>query len=416
MIHYYIFPLCAGKQQSYMPPPDDTNSSSSSDESEAETPIPHPGYDPKPEPTVWRVPKIRKLGAAEIASLREDFPNLKNKDDLYFQQRSYTQLMHMDTKLEKSGKSSRKLTEKMAQNLEYIKTHPVKVEEGEDNRSDKLHRARFLGGHLCPHAEAWLKARAALGLLGLDPVSRYDTEGLGLSGHINNALWAALSNPGSKELSIRMASPEALKAARGTEDRSSELPKKDFETLPDFVLALGSLRAGLQCIHPWNMSLTILELFLMSVNYGESELPDLPRRLQFLTEFTDDILQFNAEAWDDAKPLLLAPDLSTRWMSRLLIRKGPVAGPATGAAKRGGSTGQRGRGATSSRPTKPFTGKLPVPDDVCRRYNENRCPTAGATCTAPWDPNTQLRHVCAHRDPTTQAYNCLKPHPLPDHK
>jgi len=371
---------------------------------------------PKPEPAAYRIPKIRKLGAAEIASLREDFPNLKNKDDLYFQQRSYTQLMHMDTKLEKSGKTSRKLTEKLAQNLDYVKTHPVKVEAGEDNRSDKLHKARFLGGHLCPHADAWLKGRAVLGLQGLDPVSRYDTEGLGLSGHINNALWAALSNPGSKELSIRMASPEALKAARGTEDRSSELPKKDFDNLPDFVLALGSLRAGLQCIHPWNMSLTILELFFMSVNYGETELPDLPTRLQFLTEFTDDVIQCNAEAWDDAKPLLLAPDLSARWMSRLLVRKGTAAGPPPTTAKKGGVSGQKGRGGGTKLGRSSGSTKLPVPDDVCRRYNEKRCPTTGTTCIATWDPAARLRHVCAHRDPATNAYNCLKPHPLPDHK
>jgi len=250
-------------------------------------------------------------------------------------------------------------------------------------------------------------------------VSRYDTESLGLSGHVNNALWAALSNPGSKELSIRMASPEALKTARGTEDRSSELPKKDFESLHDFQMALGSLRAGLQCIHPWNMSLTILELFLLSVDFGATELPDLTKRLRFLSEFADDIIQFNAEAWDDAKPILLTPDLSARWMSRLLVQRGtaaasaPTASPTTPKKSAGGQRSRTG-GAKAAKP--PPDTRLQVPADVCRRYNESRCETTGATCTATWDPAKQLRHVCCHRDPTTHVFDCLKPHPLPDHK
>ncbi len=151
---------------------------------------------------------------------------------------------------EKSSKSSRKLTEKLARNLDYTKQHPVPIAPGTDNRSDTLHPARFLGGHVCKHSDVWLRARTLLGLQGPDPVSRYDTETLGLTGHLNSFLWAALTNPGAKDLSITMASPEALKAARGTEDRDGGHPKKDFTAISDFRTALAALRATRHCIHP----------------------------------------------------------------------------------------------------------------------------------------------------------------------
>ena len=90
----------------------------------------------------------------------------------------------------------------MQKNLEKIKKKTVKVEAGEDNRSNNLHESRFIGGHICQNSEIWLKARESIGIAGLDPISRYDSEGVGLSGHINSHIWALLHNPGAKEISI----------------------------------------------------------------------------------------------------------------------------------------------------------------------------------------------------------------------
>jgi hypothetical protein len=120
-------------------------------------------------------------------------------------------LIRLDKKLEGSAKSAKKLTEKLSKNLDKIKKFPKKVPAGEDNRADILHEARFLGGHTCGHTEIWLQARKQIGLTGLDPISRYDSECIGMSSYINNFVWSQLHNPVSREISIRMLSPHALK-------------------------------------------------------------------------------------------------------------------------------------------------------------------------------------------------------------
>ncbi len=410
---------------------DSDSSSSTEDVSEDDRPIPHPAQADAPtgpkETTkspfkhqLPKIPKISRLSAADLSVYREDFPHLKNKPDDYFAHRTFDQLIRMNTMLEKSNKSSRKLTEKLARNLDYTKQHPVPIHAGTDNRSDILHDARFLGGHVCKHTDIWLRARNLLGLQGPDPVSRYDTETLGLTGHINSYLWSALSNPGSKDISITMASPEALKAARGVEDRDGGHPKKDFTTISDFRMALAALRVARHCIHPWDFSLATIEFFLISVQFGETDLPDLSARLRFLSEFVDEALQHNAEAWDDAKSFLPASALSTRWMNRIMLLRGTQPTPSGHTFTPRPKPPPRGQfvGQPTHQPAKPkfkFE-KLAVPHDVCRRFNLGQCSKqADPHCFAVWDLSKQLRHVCCFRDPTTQAF-CLKPHSLMDHK
>ena len=161
--------------------------------------------------------------------MRTDFPNLNHHPDETFRTLSWTELIRLDNKLKANGKSSKKLTEKLAKNLEKIKSNPQKIEAGEDNRSDILHKARFLGGHTCRNTEIWLQARKTIGLTGLDPISRYDTESVGMSSNINSHIWASLHNPGSKDISIKMLSPNGLKETRGSGDKNATAIKKDFE-------------------------------------------------------------------------------------------------------------------------------------------------------------------------------------------
>jgi len=75
---------------------------------------------------------------------------------------------------------------------------------------------------MCKNTGAWIEARGYIGISGWDPISRYYTEGVGMNGNINGAIIAALQNPGLKHLSICMLSPEALKAARNSNDKDSE--------------------------------------------------------------------------------------------------------------------------------------------------------------------------------------------------
>ena len=159
----------------------------------------------------------------------------------------------------------------MQKNLEKIKRNPVKIEAGEDNRSDKLHESWFIGGHICQNSEIWLKARESVGIAGLTPISRYDSEGVGLSGNINSHIWALLHNPGAKEISITRLSPEALKAARTSNNKDVESCKKEFGSVDEIRHALASLRTAIHMIHPWNMSVATLEYFLNSIHFGAKE-------------------------------------------------------------------------------------------------------------------------------------------------
>ena len=252
--------------------------------------------------------------------MRTDFPNLNHHPDETFRTLSWTELIRLDNKLEANGKSSKKLTEKLAKNLEKIKSNPQKIEAGEDNRSDILHKARFLGGHTCRNTEIWLQARKTIGLTGLDPISRYDTESVGMSSNINSHIWASLHNPGSKEISIKMLSPNGLKETRGSGDKNATAIKKDFENSNEIRLALTTLKTACHFIHPWNFSFAALEFFLSSVQFGEKELQNKNNKLSFLCDFIDDVISFNAEAWDDAKPFMQANEISNKWVSEMLLK------------------------------------------------------------------------------------------------
>ena len=199
----------------------------------------------------YRIPKNNTKGRKSkdtISKLREDLPNLNHHSDKIFQSLSWSELFKLDNKLESHGKGGKKLTDKMAKNLEKIKKNLKKVEKGLDNRADIIHDARFLGGHICKNSEIWHKAREKIGIFGLDPISRYDSEGIGMNGNINSHIWAALHNPGSKDFSIRMLSPEALSSARSANEKEAMTCKKDFSSLNDVRLALNTLRTATQLI------------------------------------------------------------------------------------------------------------------------------------------------------------------------
>ena len=248
---------------------------------------------------------------------------MNHHSDEIFHSLSWSELFKLDNKLESHGKGGKKLTDKMAKNLEKIKKNPKKIEKGTDNRADILHDARFLGGHICKNSDIWLKAREKIGIFGLDPISRYDSEGLGMNGNINSHIWAALHNPGSKDFSIKMLSPEALSSARSSNEKDAATCKKDFSNLNDIRLALNTLRTATHLIHPWNFSTASLEYFLNSVQFGEKENASYFEKIKFITKFIDEVLSNNAEAWDDSKPFMSANKLSNKWVADLMT-KGPT--------------------------------------------------------------------------------------------
>ena len=371
----------------------------------------------------YKIPKLQygHRTKKQVELMRQDFPNLKHHPDDTFRTYSLTELIRLDSKMSKDSKSAKKLTEKLQKNHEKCKSKPVQVKSGEDNRADILHEARFLGGHTCKNAEIWIQARKKIGITGLDPIAHYDIDSVGMNDRINSTIWAALHNPGSRELSIRMLSFEALKAAMGNDDKDATSPKKDFETTNELKIALATLRLATHFIHPWNFSVATLEFFLVSVSFGERDIPDVSERLKFVCEFIDTILLRNAQAWDDSNEFWKQEKIANKWISDLATKipkseGGGGLGKTENQNKGGNKQKQKNSPQKGQNQTKTPFKRVFVPTGVCRRYNLNVCPNqADATCNAPWDASTVLKHACCHQNPLTKAF-CLGKHTLSEHK
>jgi len=287
-----------------------------------------------------------------------------------------------------------------------------------------LHSARFLGGHTCRNSEVWLEARKKLGLTGLEPVSRYDSESIGLSGNINSHIWANLHNPGSKEISIKMLSPNGIKETRGVSEKNGSAVKKDFEEIGEMRTALATLRAASHFVNPWNFSFVALEYFLISVQFGVKDLQNKENRISFVTNFIDEIILHNAEAWDDAKTFLQANEISNKWVSEIMLKfpRGSQNSVSYNKQKnqKQNQSGKNQQNQQNNSPQKPppkaFQGKPFIPGGLCRRFNYNICPDqSNDSCTALWDKNVCLKHQCATYDTSAKKY-CLGKHSLLDHK
>ena len=344
-------------------------------------------------------------------------PNLNHHSDETLQNLSWTELFRLDSKLDSRGKSGKKLTEKLQKNLEKIKKNPVKIEAGEDNRSNKLHSSRFIGGHICQNSDIWLQARESVGISGLDPISRYDVDGVGLSGHINSHFWAILHNPGDKDISITRLSPDALKSARTSNDKDSESCRKDFKTINEIRHALATIRTATGMIHPWNMSVTTLEYFLNSIHFNERESGSVSEKVSFVTEFIDEVLLFNAEAWDDNMPFMSASRIAQKWNTDIGLKMPACKNNSKNKDQKQNQNQNQNQNQSQNQnqnQNKPRE-KRAMPGGVCRRFNYKFCPSQNDdSCSAPWDSNLKLKHICGFQKMDRSF--CLQKHPFVEHK
>ena len=74
-------------------------------------------------------------------------------------------MFQLNSALQKDLKNTEKLgvNARLAQNAKKAARCPTRVAEGEDNRKDQLHEARFLGGACSSLTDQWGAARAAIG-------------------------------------------------------------------------------------------------------------------------------------------------------------------------------------------------------------------------------------------------------------
>jgi hypothetical protein len=96
---------------------------------------------------------------------------------------------------------------------------------------------------------------------------------------------------------------------------------KEFGTEAELRTAVATLEAAIHKVMPWNFAFTAVQLFLVSINFGDSELSGHKTRLQFLSNFVDEILRANARNWEEKKKFVSNQELCARWSANL-TRKG----------------------------------------------------------------------------------------------
>jgi hypothetical protein len=170
-------------------------------------------------------------------------------------------------------------------------------------------------------------------------------------------------------------------------------------------LALTTLEGGFHRVMPWNFSFKALNFFLVSINFGESELSGRAGRILFLSNFVDEVLRINARNWEEKKPFLSYMDLSVKWSADLTRKLGSAPPTNDPGGRRNGKSKQDKKEKPSPR----------IPRWVCRRFNEGRCEQKEDRHVSSWDPNFFLKHVCSKWYPEKNRC-CLESHPLNEHK
>ncbi len=348
----------------------------------------------------YRIPKKSKVWSAEqILNLKKNFPCIEHLDDSILACLTFKEIANMGGKRDRNSKI---LTEKLAANYERIRKFGVKVEAGEDHCTGIAHSARFLRGYVGNSQELFVQARKNLGIAGLDPISNYETVSTGLNGYIGAKVWHEIHTPSSKVLSIRMLTDSAVKSAWLSHDKVPEV--KEFESVQELRMAVVALDAAIRKAMPWNAAFSTLAVFLHSVNFGEKELEGKSHKLIFLADFIDEIIRFNAQAWDEERYFMSSQEVAAKW-SALLLRR--FAAEPTGAAA--GGPRRRPDTRESHRPEEK------VPPGVCRQFQVGKCPHNGDKHSANWDSEYILRHQCAFYLKDKKRY-CFGNHSKANHK
>jgi hypothetical protein len=208
---------------------------------------------------------------------------------------------------------------KMAKNLEKLKTNPITIPEGLDDRINILHSARFLGGAVTSGPALWLMARKVIGLEGLTPLANYDLACMGLAGSVTLKGCIEAHNPGSQNLCLKQFSPENLSTTAGAarkftlaDDDGAISVGEHMKEITEMATLQHAMRAlcGLtRIIMPWNFSFEAIHGFLYASNFGLPELKDDPLRVPKLVKFVNYVLGVNAAAWQREEAFLTCGQL-----------------------------------------------------------------------------------------------------------
>jgi hypothetical protein len=356
-------------------------------------------------PKSFKIPR-RETGspwtAAELENFRKNWPHLKNFSDSVLKNATLAEL----TGLARQKFSGTKLLSQiLSANYEQVASFPEKVEGGEDWCTGKAHPTRFLRGYVGDSQELWKQAREEWGVEGIDPISNYEVVSIGLGDLLTPTVWNEVHKPNSRKLTVRMLSTKSVEEAWKAGDKSDS--PKEFESLQELKMALATLDGVYQKVMPWNMAFKTLHTFLISINFGESDLSQKSGKLSVLANFVDEILRGNARNWEEKKNFFSYQDLAVRWTTGL-ARRLSVPGPNTDLnGKRGAGNKKKLGGSERGQPR--------IPGWVCRRYNEGRCDSKDDRHQSPWDASFVLKHLCSKWQKERNRC-CLEPHPEIEHK
>jgi hypothetical protein len=328
------------------------------------------------------------------------YPHLKNLEDSILKKASLRDITSMGKQKVSNGKF---LSQTMTSTYEHLCNFPEQIPAGPDDCTGIVHMARFLRGYVGDGQDLWIQARQFLGADGIAPICNYEVVSMGLGDLLTPKVWAKIHKPNARDLSIMMLSQGSVTNAWKDSDKSDS--PKEFETLFDFKMAMLTMEGAIHKVMPWNFAFKTVYIFVVSVDFGESDLSEATSRLQFLTNFVDEALRANARNWEEKKKFLSNQDLCVKWNSHL-TRKGALlkptkagGGAAKGKAKQEGETKERKK----------------VPAWVCRAFNEGKCSSKDDRHASDWNPNFYLKHVC-NKWVNDKNKHCLEGHKRGDQK
>jgi hypothetical protein len=323
------------------------------------------------------------------------WPHLKNLNDSALQTASLKDLAQIG---KQRLTNSKLLSHSMSENFETVKNFPEQVVAGSDDCTGTVHKARFLRGFVGDHQDLWLQARQSWDPEGIPAISNYEVVSLGLGDYITQKVWAKVHKPNARDLSIRMLSPKSVEDDWRSSDRSDS--PKEFNNLHDLKMATATLEAMIHKVTPWNLAFKTVHLFMLSIDFGESELSNSSNRIQFLESFIDEALRTNAQNWEERKRFLSYQDLCVKWSSSL-TRKNIVMK----------SSGEKGKGKGSGAAKDP---KKP-PNWICKTFNEGKCAIKDSRHLSDWNPKLFVKHLC-NKWVEAKGRHCCENHQAKDHK
>ena len=217
-------------------------------------------------------------------------PHLKDVDESLLKKLPISAVFQLNNALAKEQKSSDRLgvNTKLAHNAKKLARNPVAVEEGQDNRRDILHSARFLGVASSSLAEQWGLARKIIGEAGVVPLGNYDLDSVGCRGCVTPKGWLEIHNPASQELKLKLFHmPNMAGNSQGSKRQDGEDGEslKEIADLDSYRVALNTAREAMASALPWNRSISALVGLMLNTNYLAEDLGGNPKRAAILTEF-----------------------------------------------------------------------------------------------------------------------------------